>query len=96
MSEYRELLTQLKGDHAPAIVLNGGGCLLCQAQTAIEALMATLAETQAENARMRKDAERWREVDAVIDLTPYLREYHSGVCFSVDAIDAALSQPSTP
>jgi hypothetical protein len=25
------------------------------------------------------------------DLTPYLQEYHSGVCLNIDAIDAAMS-----
>ena len=36
-----------------------------------------------------EDAERWRKVEAEPDLTPWLREYHSGVCLSVEAIDAA-------
>lgn len=40
-------------------------------------------------AAMKEDAERWRFVDDCLDLTPYLREYHSGMCLSNEAIDAA-------
>ena len=54
-------------------------------------LEATLAEQAVELESLRKDAERWKLIDAETDLTPYLREYHSGVCLSVEAIDAAIA-----
>jgi hypothetical protein len=42
--------------------------------------------------RLRKDAERWRFQNSLPDLSPYLREYHSGVLLSTEDIDAALKE----
>lgn len=37
-----------------------------------------------------QDAKRWQFIDACQDLTPFLREYHSGVCLSIEEINKAM------
>jgi hypothetical protein len=37
------------------------------------------------------DARRLKFLDEVSDVSPYLGEYHSGVCLNMDAIDSAMS-----
>ncbi len=56
------------------------------------ALKDRIAALEAEVAELRKDAERWRFQDALPDLSPYLREYHSGVLLSTEVIDAAMKE----
>jgi hypothetical protein len=49
------------------------------------------ADTREAEARAL-DAERWRFQELQIDITPYLREYHSGVLLSAEDIDAAIAK----
>ena len=44
----------------------------------------------AEVKQLRQDAKRWQFIDACQDLTPFLREYHSGVCLSIEEINKAM------
>lgn len=37
-----------------------------------------------------QDAKRWQFIDACQDLTPFLWEYHSGVCLSIEEINKAM------
>lgn len=49
-----------------------------------------------EDMDLEKHAARWRVLESATDLTPFIREYHSGLCLSVEAVDAEVPSAGTP
>jgi len=61
------------------------------AQKQMESQKNEWLKWEAKRTALEVDAARWKEVEYATDLTPYLREYHSGVCLSVETIDATIA-----